>query len=378
MEKIIFKFFIFCFLSVIIFNVKAQKRKNPSEVNSSVVYILPKTVIDLDLLAKKTIFKSGPFGQYAEKYLGIKNVQRSNSQKWTIAKMSFSEHAEIDASKSFELVSNKNYISNMISLTKEGFIKGFNLKNTESKHIYSHQEYNGLEDIKTNQYGSFCVDRILNFTKDTIYKVVETDSTFVRVPVLETKVSSKTMEEKAAEAAHQIFKLRKRRFKILTANYEILPPDGKAYAVIVEELKILEEKYMSLFVGKTYTQYKKFKFSYTPKQGVSSGVFFKFSSYKGAMPASSAVGEPIRINIKATNIKTNVKNGNPGKSVFYRIPVQANVLVFKGEKIFLNHTYLISQLGATASYPVDILLNEEYSIEYYPNYGSIKRIYKNK
>jgi len=378
MDKIVYKILIFSFLSILVFNVNAQKRKNPSEVNSSVVYVLPKTVLDVEVLAQKTILKRGPFADYADKYLGIKNGVVRDNEKWEIKKMEFSQHAEIDAQNSFELISNENYLPNMISLSKEGFIKGFNIKNDDNETKKINTIYNTLDKVSIDAYGSFSIDKILRFTKDTTFKIIETDTSFVRVPVLETKMSVKSIEDKAVEAAHQIFKLRKRRFKILTANYDILPPDGKSYEIIVRELEKLENQYMSLFVGKTHSQLKKFKFSYTPSPGQNKGVFFKFSRSKGPLLASNSMGEEVKIKFNINNVKSQAQKGNLEKSIFYRIPAQANFVIYMGDEIFLNENITISQFGSIGSYPVDILLNEEFSIEYHPDYGSIKRVYKIK
>ncbi len=356
----------------------AQKRRN-IEIPTTVVYALPQTVIKLDVVAQKTILKRGPFADYAKKYLGISDVIRSNSTDWRIQSIALSSKGEVDPKGYYKITTSEDYEPALIALTPEGLLKGFNISNLQTDKREAAVSHLSEENIDMD-YGRFSINSILKFKKDTVYKVVETDTAFVKVPVLEKHALLKTEEEKAAEAAHMIFKLRKRRFKILTANYKILPPDGKAYEVMVQELAKLEADYVAMFIGKKVTVSKHFHFLYTPKKGANGGVAFRLSPTRGPIAASDVRGKPITINVKS--LKTNEQlsiDATENKSVIhYCVPGMADVSVTNGSKVLVHQRMPIAQFGKIATIPTDVLLNEGYGVEFYPDLGSIKNMVKKK
>ncbi|MDM8160543.1 DUF4831 family protein [Labilibaculum sp. K2S] len=357
----------------------AQKRRT-LETPNTVVYALPQTVLKLNVTAEKTILKRGPFAEYAKKYLNISDVVSADGVEWELKSIDVSSHGEVDPEEYHKITTSVDYEPGLISLTPNGLIRGFNL---EKKMILKEEKESVFitEDKINIEYGKFSIDPIIKYKEDTIFKVVETDTAFVKVPVLEKQVLVKSMEEKAEEAAHQIFKLRKRRFKILTANYDVLPPDGKAYEVIVGELEKLENDYMSLFIGKRVGFLESFQFLYTPKNGENGGVIFRMSPQAGPVGVNNLGGKPIRVdfkNLEQTRELAIIPAVGlvPQKQIFYRIPGMADVSISNGKEILFQNRMPIAQFGKIANMPAEVLLNENYSIEFYPDLGSIKNVSK--
>lgn len=360
-------------------NTSAQKRRT-LETPSTVVYALPQTVIEVELVAQKTILKKGPFAEYAQKYLGVTDIVSADGVDWNLKSLEVSSKGQVDPEQYYKVTTAVDYEPSLIALTPEGLIRGFNLRNTgvrneERKLVLLDEENVNIE------YGRFSIDPIVKYTEDTIYKVVETDTAFVKIPVLEKQVLIKSLEEKAEEAAHQIFKLRKRRFKILTANYEVLPPDGKAYEVMVKELKKLEDEYLSLFIGKKVSSYKSYKYWYTPKKDENGGVVFRMSPQMGPVGVNDLGGKPVRINFENLDSTRELviiptAGLSPQKLINYRIPGMADVSISNGKDILFKNRMTIAQFGKIASMPAEVLLNENYSIEFYPELGSIKSVSK--
>jgi len=371
------------FVSLIVistqWNAGAQKRKT-LETPSTVIYALPQTVIEVEVTAEQTILKKGPFADYAQKFLGIADIVSMDGVDWKIKSVKVSPKGEVDPEQYYKVSTVVDYEPSLIALTPEGLIRGFNLK--ESVNILKDREMVLLEGENVNiEYGKFSIDPIIKYTEDTIYKVIETDTAFVKIPVLEKQALTKSIEEKAEEAAHQLFKLRKRRFKILTANYEVLPPDGKAYEVIVRELEKLEKEYLSLFIGKKVGVSKSFQFFYTPKKGDEGGVVFRMSPQMGPVGANDLGGKPIRIkfdNLDSTRELVIIPTAGlaPQKLINYRIPGMADVSISNGKRILFKNRMTIAQFGKIASMPAEVLLNENYSIEFYPELGSIRSVNK--
>nr|WP_320118509.1 DUF4831 family protein [uncultured Marinifilum sp.] len=380
MNKNIFKLLIaFLIVAGTIENAEAQKRKT-LDTPSTVIYALPQTVLKVDVIAKKTILKEGPFADYAQKYLGISDIVKANGTSWQLISAELTGKGEVDPQQFHKIVTSVDYEPSLVSLTPEGLIRGFNLKNNRSEDI----EREGIvlsKDVVNIEYGKFSIDPIIKYKEDTIYKVVETDTAFVKVPVLEKQALTKSLEEKAEEAAHEIFKLRKRRFKILTANYEVLPPDGKAYQIIVDELAKLENEYLSLFIGKKVSVQKSFQFSYVPKKGENGGVIFRMSPQNGPVDVSDLGGRPIRVDFKNLNTTEELTilptaGTDPQKQIKYRIPGMADVTISNGKSTLLKKRMPIAQFGKIVSMPAEVLLNENYAVEFYPDLGSIKNVSK--
>lgn len=369
------------FLTIIClqWNVSAQKRRT-LETPSTVIYALPQTVIKLDVTAEKTILKRGPFAEYANKYLGITDVVSANGVEWKLKTINASSVGEVDPEQYHKLTTSVDYEPSLIALSPTGLIKGFNLKKSQIIDEDKELLFTSVEDVDI-EYGKFSIDPIIKYREDTIYKVVETDTAFIKIPVLEKQALTKSLEEKAEEAAHEIFKLRKRRFKILTANFEVLPPDGKAYEVIVRELRKLEDEYLSLFIGKKVSSLRNFYFSYTPNKGENGGVVFRMSPQMGPVGVNDLGGKPIRIdfkNLESTRELAIIPTAGiaPQKLISYRIPGIADVSISNGKRVLYKDRIPVAQFGKIANLPAEVLLNENYSIEFYPDLGSIKNVSK--
>ncbi len=369
------------FLTIIClqWNVSAQKRRT-LETPSTVIYALPQTVIKLDVTAEKTILKRGPFAEYAKKFLGISDIVSVDGVDWKLKVIDASSVGEVDPEQYHKLTTSFDYEPSLIALSPTGLIKGFNLKKTQLINEDKELLFTSVEDFDI-EYGKLSIDPIMKYREDTIYKVIETDTAFIKVPVLEKQALTKSTEEKAEEAAHEIFKLRKRRFKILTANYEVLPPDGKAYEIIVRELRKLEDEYLSLFIGKKISSLQKFHFSYTPKKGENGGVIFRMSPQMGPVGVNDLGGKPIRIdfkNLDSTRELAIIPSAGvaPQKLISYRIPGLADVSITNGKRILFKNRMSVAQFGKIANLPAEVLLNENYSIEFYPDLGSIKNVSK--
>lgn len=381
MFKSVVKIMLITVCCVQFIEVKAQKRKTDLDISSTVVYALPQTVLNVDVVVEKKIRKVGPFVNFAKKYIGVEPKITSNEVKWDIKSIVLTEKGEVDPQHFYKLVSDGNYQPNLIQLTPDGVILGFNTnsaaikKNVVANLIKEESDF----DI---EYGNFSIDPNLLFKKDTVYKVVETDTAFMKIPELEEQAFAKSLEDKAKEAAHQLFKLRKRRFKILTANYDVLPPDGKAYEVIIKELDKLEKEYVSLFLGKEIGVLEKGEFTYRPTSNDKGGVLFRISPEKGLVDVSDLKAIPVRITLDNLGVTSDLStlpqdaNVAVNSLIHYRIPGQAEVKLTYGKNVIYQKNHTLAQFGKVMTMPSQVLQNEGYQIEFYPETGAIKSVSK--
>jgi len=356
-----------------------QKRKSDLDVASTVVYALPRTILNVDVIVEKKIRKVGPFAGFSEKYIGINPKITSDAVDWNIKSITLTEKGEVDPQHFYKLTSVENYEPNLIQLTPEGLIRGFNMKAVDVESKIESQLLQEDVDVEI-EYGKFSIDPNLLIKKDTVFKVVETDTAFIKVPEMKEQAFAKSIEDKAKEAAHQLFKLRKRRFKILTANYEVLPPDGKAYEVIVRELDKLEKEYLSLFLGKEVRVLETGRFTYRPTATDKGGVLFRISPEKGLVESDDLKAVPVRIDLNNLGVTSELPvlpvdpTVVPNRLIYYRVPGQADVVISKGKQVVYHKRHVISQFGKVFGLPSQVLMHDGYSLEFYPETGAIKCI----
>jgi hypothetical protein len=351
------------FVSNLTLSAKDDKKKPANELTAfagGVVYALPRTGIHIQVEAEQERLIRGPYNAYAQKYLGINNAPKSDAENWNITDIKMDTYGEPDPNAVYRALGN---ISTLLSLSDDGVILGINsdLKSEPNKVVTSvfPQKQIAQDDFWNDlSMHSFLSD------KDSTKRA---GSNF------------KSFEEKAAEAAADILKLRKRKALALAAKYDKLPPDGQAYQVMANELDKIIDNYLSLFVGKKI--YRKFKYSFdvVPDGKANKGlVAFRFSPTAGVLPESNVSGKPVMLEIEPGNdLKQKIEVTGVGeattKGIYYRIPVVAQAKLLNGSDVLAHAKISIAQFGVISAVP-DGLLNGEYSIEYHPVTGAIRMI----
>lgn len=382
MSKKLIVLFLF---TVFAFTVFANKRKDPLNVQVQLNYSLPRIAIDLDVVLERKVFKQGPFAQYAEKFLGIdsEDVVNRDREEWTLLSVNMDSHSQVDPKHKYSINLTKDYKTMMLRLSPNGFITGFNtakdLNEVENKATVI-SAINAKEG-RNIEYGTFSVDRPYFMVEDT-NRVVKNSKISKGANLIAFNFEGKTLEDKAKEAAHIIFKLRKRRFKILTANFDNLPTGETSYKVIVEELKELENRYMELFVGKEYSEKINKTYVVIPQENSKSQVVMRYSPQKGFVDKTDVTGIPLVLEytniVKEKGIAVNSPQSDATINLRYRLPAQVNIVLKSGKKVIGNKQMLIPQLGSVASLSLTVVAEENLSVEFYPGLGSIKNIYKSQ
>ena len=210
------------------------------------------------------------------------------------------------------------------------------------------------------------------------------DVSFDAVPLLEKQLTKTSTAAMAEETANLIYKVRKRRFKILASDYEVLPPDGKSYEVTVQELNKYEKQLVELFTGKkeTFTVTKTFDFI-PDSMSVDNTVLCRFSSGKGLLDPMDLSGTPVYIQLSIDKQKSLpsgyvvADNKEPlRQGLFYRIPVKASVKIIDRNILMLQKDVLLGQYGQLVSLPVELLQKDNVRIELDPATGALKNISK--
>lgn len=334
-------------------------RHIPAEFNRDYIYSLPMTSFRITVETEKKVTVAGPFSHYAGKYLSIENVPREDSEHWRISGVRIEPFLEPDPDHYYAVHVDEGKLpaQKLIALSREGLIFSGSPWSVMAASVEETDPYRNVP-----HFTDLSVKRNFGYNVDTLYKTILTDSSFIRVPVLRKQLDRKTLEEKAEEAANFLIKLRKRRFKLMSGQYEVYP-EGEAMSLAVKELNKLEKEYLSLFAGKTYRQVTGHTFYVTPESGPGEQFMelFRFSPLKGLLTAgSSGEGQVIGLRIVPLNRTVNLElNLNlPAErmldnKVVYRIPDMAELILSGEEKIFFRERYEVFQMGTIAGMRLD-------------------------
>jgi hypothetical protein len=280
-----------------------------------------------------------------------------------------------------------------VSLTPDGLIRGINLPVTQESMVSLDAVQRLIKPvIDEPQYTDLTLRKNTEPLPDTIYRLVRTDTSFVKIPLIRKEENQKSLLNQADEAAKVLMKLREGRFKLLNGEYAYVEndgsrlPEGTSLNVIVNELAVMEDGYVSLFAGRTQTERESMKFVYTPAgQGmVETFPLFSFSKGSGIEAPETAGAEPVIIQFSRENVnpmdqvqwaEENSKSAKiPGLA--FRMPEKTRVEVTRGGEQIFSRDFLVAQYGRIDFVPANVMSDESTAIEFYPAYGSIKNIFR--
>jgi hypothetical protein len=355
------RFLLFFLMAALSMPAMAQRSdKNATPVMAGgLAYSLPRTGLRIHVKAEREKLFAGPYAQYAEAMLGLKNAPQSDREKWTITGVSIEPFAEPDPNQVYKTA---GLNGSLISLTEDGVLAAINTAvETPTAEI---PVTNFLDNTSIPEYP---------FTDLSLNPFFEKpDSASANVLI------AKTLQQKAQEAAHTVTKLRKRRFKSLANAYDEQLPDGKAYSVMVKELDKLEAAYVSLFIGKTYQDSFDYTFDYIPgDNSVSGDVVFRFSETKGVLPKTDLSGKPVQIELKKLDdlaaAQAKQTSAAAGGHIFYRMPGKAELRLMNGISLMAVARLDIAQFGTVLPVPEE-LLDGNHTLKFHPTSGAIKSV----
>jgi len=355
------KIYIYLVLFLCFTSCAVQRNGNVVHIKSmddlediSAIYALPYTSLSITVEAAKTTVIPGPYHEYADKYLSIQNVPDSEKIEWNISDVKIDIHIEADPDNYFSVNSNARYMDQMLAYLSDNNLV---LYPDRFFNVYSISQ---IDTSNKNEvlYKDLSVKRNFYTGNDTIYKKTFVDSAFIKVPVIRKQLVRKSLEEKAEEAADYIIKIRKRRFKLVSGQYDQIP-DGEAMAIAVEKLDNTENEYVSLFTGKKYTDKYSKTFQYVPdgSRQMSKEILCRFSGTEGFIDAKDAKGIPIIIEIEDLNRTVSIEDFNSsntgpaaGNNIPVRLPDIAEVRIMHGTRVINRSRIPVFQYGITVPF----------------------------
>lgn len=219
-------------------------------VNTNGTYITPKTSVIVELVVKRESIVKGPYARYAPQLLGV------------VAPLNDKEAYSIEAVR----------------------IKGDTYGTIMS----------GVAAKNGKQKPSFQKGNVLFGTNDLQF----TDMSIT--PIFTESGGEKSLKVMADAAASVIFKVRQRRFDLVTGESGE-GVFGEGLKVALKEMERIEKEYLELFLGKNKVEYLTYQYEIVPEAGKENYIVCRFDKNNGVIEGLSVAGTPVVLSVMDEN-----------------------------------------------------------------------------
>ncbi len=342
-----------------------------------IVYYLPKTNLSIDITITTSNFIPGPFANYADKYLLIKNVDNERNTNSYISNVKISNFSSADEENAYLAISD-NFNLQLNSL---GIISSYNI-HTDTKDLKFEQIDNFTDqlDYYSTLFTNTSISSNFYNKTDTTYKVIQVDSVFEKVPIINKNLQSKTLEQKAEDVANFIIKIRNTRFQLQAGDFETdVPPTN--VNELINELNILEKQYLELFIGKNVEIARDYKYVITPRSEGESLIGY-LTETDGITNKKEENTQKISLNIRSLKTTSKLSDifkkeslAKQAAGIYYRNPELCEISIRLEDKIISSKNIEVAQLGYLNYLPQKLFSDKKLKIIFNTDNGSIKSIF---
>lgn len=340
--------------SSLIAQTKVTKKNAVKANNYGITYSLPKTTLVVNAEVTKITAKAGPYYQYAEKYLGVKNAIAEDKVYYELGNITLSNVGVPDADNTYIVEFKSGTVAPYAYLTEDGLLCSINAEYTPKE--------SDLDIIKKK-------------------KPEPTTATNASVFSEELLMAGSTARQ-AEVAAKQIYRIRESRLNILTGEADNIPPDGAAMKIVIEQLEEQERALSNLFTGVDTRTTELYEVTIIPHDNLDKEVLFRFSERLGIVDAEDLGGMPVYMNLTATqraqslDPKDAEKKAKGMKGIIYNIPGKANVEILTNQKTLYKGEIQITQFGEIESLAPVMFEDKKMPVKvyFYPETGAIQQI----
>ncbi len=303
---------------------------NVREGENALVYYMPYTWVDVVVTYTETTAKAGPFVQYAERYLGTKEVITEDAVTYSIDAIQLQKHTTADMDRMYIVpMGGKDKTPCYITVNELGVIEKL-----------------GVQVISSSSSSSSSVSTDLPSLRSTL-----NDNTLM--PLLEEQMMANSVAKMAEGAARMIYRIRETRLNILAGEVDHVPADGLAMQQVMNELDKQEKALTALFIGteEVYTLTKTYTIDPMNK---GNGILFRFSRFAGPVATDDLSGEPYHITIQRYQQQyadrfygEESKKKGDAPVIFYNLPGSATIKLLYQEEVLIEETFPVAQLGVS-------------------------------
>ena len=304
-----------------------------STTDAVLVYYMPKTILAFDVTYTQTTRTQGPFYQYAERYLGTKDIVMEDESVYELNNITLNTKTVADPDRAYTLTPSGSQKANII-LDKKGLLVAFNAEQQEEKardNVYNSEQPKAPRG-KKNGAGL--------------------------APLSEEALFASSKAKMAEAAAKQIYRIREARMNLISGDVEHMPADSKMLGLMLDKLEEQEAELVALFVGETKSR-KHHKIIYlTPEQDEQGKVLLRFSRFAGPVAADDLSGEPVMLNMTVSKKELQPSEEKPKavSDIRYNIPGEVSVQVTDSKgKTLIDKAVPVAQFGVSVALPQDLI-----------------------
>lgn len=302
-------------------------------------YSLPSTTFLIEVDAVQEYFFAGPYAAFAPRLLGFSAAEK-NSVTSRVTRVSIQPCLEADPQARYPVEAGMEYLC---SLSAQGLVC---FRDTLEAGALSWR----FPPLPARDYSDRGLTGSDILRTETSIELVQVDTGFVEMPVSRKVPDTKSLEEKAQEAADIILTVRAERRNIAMGQTDATF-SGAALEAALKELSRIEEEYLSLFRGYTVQRPLHGVYDVRPsaKEPVQRYVAFLLSDADGLK--TEGKGTPFYLELEKENSPETVEASDRRRRfIRYREPAICTVRLTQDGRPLLVSRAPVYQLGAECSY----------------------------
>ena len=277
MKKLLFAAIFIC--STVAMAQQQATPMKPGKTNEGIIYYLPKTAIEFNLLIEKKTYTPGIFAKYGEKYLRLRGIKQEEEVTYSIVNYGLTQIGVIDTTKCFFVKTKGGKCEKAeIHLSDDGVLQSINADPVAVKPRSPFKPAAPVKEPNPRMY-------------------------------LNAEVLSAGSTAKMAElTVNQIIELQERRQALITGEAEDIPQDEQQLQLMIDEIDKQREILMTLFTGTTHRDTVEQAVVVCPEKEVQREVIFRLSKKIGLVDKDDLSGVPYYMTIEDTHRTTFPQN----------------------------------------------------------------------
>lgn len=289
------------------------------------VYTLPKTVLQIDVTAKRTVKKVGSYFQYAKKFIGTDKVIKEDSESWTITGVRVRSYGVADPENKY-LMQLKSGAVTYICVDDNDMLLAIN------REVDAPKAASIADDEDSNrQHEKIDINEYLQYVNEDF-------------------IASQSSAKRAQMLAENLMEIREAKISLTRGTAETMPQDGKQLELMLNSLAHQEAAMTAAFVGTTESETITRTYTYTPEAD-GKEILFRMSDFAGFVESDDYSGDPVYISVNVTNrgeLPVDAKGEEkklPKDAVIYNVPGAAAITISSLGKTLYEQEMEFAQFG---------------------------------
>lgn len=311
-------------------------------------YSMPRTSVVVTFTQERESVIRGPYSKFASKYLGISGVAQSDKENYRLLGASMRYVLEPDPSSTYVFENKADVPTRIFTWLSNGNFSGL-----EGEGSALDGDYQGARVGLNTPFSDMGVSSTYGKTN-----LASSAQDFLSDEGLRYDGVEKSVEQMASDAAAAIFKLRKRRFELVTGD-QGENVFGQGLQAALDQINKLEGEYLSLFIGKRFVQVTERTFTVSPFESTRGRMTIcRFGESTGLVSDADMSGRPINLEYtpeKGGNIAlptTPARRSSAVRTVPYRVPRFDVARVVDGTTMLSQERIPLYQFGTTVDVPL--------------------------